>query len=155
LLWHSYGTITCKLQQCSYSFIEDWDMRLDHDQIRAIMLDLEDKWPPGHTSLLVARGHRKTYLPSVELLDEELVEHLRCLEEAGFLRGEHHKDLDGSYDFQLQGITWAGHDFAQNARDSRIWKKATKIVGKQAASVSLSVLSAVLTDLVRKSVGLG
>ena len=123
-------------------------MKLDQDQVRTIILDIEEHWPAGHTSLLIARNHRAEYLPTVELEDRELAEYMVCLYEAGFVRGEVIKDLSGGFDFQLDGLTWDGHEFAQNARDDTIWNDMKEKTAKAAGSVSLSIISAVLKETI-------
>ena len=50
-------------------------------------------------------------------------------------------------------LTWFGHEFLDTAREPDCWDKAKEIVRK-AGGASIQIWMEVLTDLVKKSVGL-
>jgi hypothetical protein len=49
----------------------------------------------------------------------------------------------------LTNLTWAGHEFADAARDEKRWKKAMAVVREKSGSVTMSVLTQFLTYLMR------
>jgi hypothetical protein len=55
--------------------------------------------------------------------------------------------------WRLSHLTWAGHDFADAARDDSRWAKATAVVKERAGTVTFDVLKQVLANLIK--VGLG
>ncbi len=55
---------------------------------------------------------------------------------------------------KLMNLTWAGHEFADAARDETRWKKAMAVVQEKGGSVTLSVLTQLLTALMRGALGL-
>lgn len=54
----------------------------------------------------------------------------------------------------LSTLTWAGHEFADAARDEARWGKAMVIVQEKGGSVTLSVLTQLLTALMKGALGL-
>lgn len=43
-------------------------------------------------------------------------------------------------------LTWAGHEFLDNARDNALWKKTLKFIGSKVSSVSFAVLTECLKE---------
>ena len=54
----------------------------------------------------------------------------------------------------ISKLTWAGHEFADAARDETRWKKAIGMVHDKAGSVTIAVLTQLLGGLMRASLGL-
>jgi hypothetical protein len=54
----------------------------------------------------------------------------------------------------LTGLTWTGHEFADAARDEVRWKRAMGIVKEKSGSVTLTVLTQLLTALIKETLGL-
>ena len=54
----------------------------------------------------------------------------------------------------VTNLTWAGHDFAEAARDETRWKNVMKTVKEKGGSVTIDVLKALLTKLMEASFGL-
>jgi hypothetical protein len=53
----------------------------------------------------------------------------------------------------ISSLTWQGHEFLDAAREPSRWQQAKAIVAK-AGEASIQVWIAVLTDLVKKNLGL-
>ena len=68
--------------------------------------------------------------------ESELSEHCRLLVERGLVRGE--PSFSG---WVLTGLTWDGHDFLDNSRDSRVWKAAKDAVGRFSFGVFTATLA--------------
>lgn len=54
----------------------------------------------------------------------------------------------------LASLTWAGHECVEAARDEARWKKAMSLVQEKGGSVTLSVLTQLLTGLMKGALGL-
>ena len=46
----------------------------------------------------------------------------------------------------ISRLTWAGHEFLDNARDNALWKKTLKFIGSKVSSVSFAVLTECLKE---------
>jgi Hypothetical protein (DUF2513) len=55
----------------------------------------------------------------------------------------------------IHGVTWAGHDFLDAARDETLWKKAKQHVIKPGASFTFELVKEWLKAEIRKQFGAG
>lgn len=88
--------------------------------------------------------------------DEEVVSyHAYLMIQAGLATGVEvtHQQSPGP-EAILTGLTWAGHEFADAARDETRWKKAMGLVKEKGGAVTLDVLKDLLTYLTRLGLGL-
>lgn len=67
--------------------------------------------------------------------ESALNEHCRLLVERGLVRGE--PSFSG---WVLTGLTWDGHDFLDNSRESKVWQAAKKAAGNLSFGVFTKVL---------------
>lgn len=67
--------------------------------------------------------------------EADLGEHCRLLVERGLVRGE--PTFSG---WVLTGLTWDGHDFFDNSRESKVWQAAKKAAGTLSFGVFIKVL---------------
>ncbi len=72
--------------------------------------------------------------------EPELSEHCRLIVERGLARGE--PSFSG---WILTGLTWDGHDFLDNSRESKVWQAAKKAAGGLSFGVFTKVLAEVAT----------
>ncbi|MGG3737569.1 DUF2513 domain-containing protein [Aeribacillus pallidus] len=112
-------------------------MRLNHDCVRDLLLELEDK-------LLL---NDCFYLSQLRELDsfkkygeETCIYALLKLAEAGFIIENHLEADNGIYELSVSSITWHGHEFLDNIRDPKIWKKV-KDAASNLASTSVTILA--------------
>lgn len=70
----------------------------------------------------------------------DLNEHCRLVVERGLARG-----TKTSVGWVLTGLTWDGHDFLDNSRDSKVWRAAKNAAGHLSFGVFVRVLSEVAT----------
>lgn len=56
--------------------------------------------------------------------------------------------------WQITHLTWAGHDFADAARDETMWTKARARIASVGGSVSFDVLKDLLVAIAKNAVGL-
>ena len=124
---------------------EPYYMKRDMDLIRKIVLTLEE----------APTGYAPENLQIEGYTDEQIGYHAYLMIDAGLATGGH-TDISGAsspFGF-LNNLTWAGHEFAEASRDETRWKKAMGIVQDKGGSVTVSVLTQLLTTLMKKTLGL-
>lgn len=117
-------------------------MTRDFELIRQIILQIEQApagEPIGH--LLVDAD------PMV------FMEHLCLLLDAGLLDGEV-VSMNPAI-FNINRLTWAGHDFIEHARNNTIFKRVLAEAKEKGLSVTLTVLNGLLSKAAEKYAGLG
>lgn len=124
-------------------------MKLDHDFVRQILLKIEDCDKPlgiEHPEYmeLMADNHKNF---------DELAYTMQILLEGGLVTGKVLWGNNRPAYIQPSNLTFKGHEYLDNIRDSKIWSSAKKTTSKL-ASVSLSIMSQVAADLIAKSLGL-
>jgi hypothetical protein len=62
-------------------------------------------------------------------------------------------DSDGP-EWVITSLTWAGHEFAEAARDETRWKKAMGLVQDKVGSVTIAVLAQLLAGLMKSGLGI-
>jgi hypothetical protein len=120
-------------------------MKREMDLVRKIIFALEER-PSGFApSDLTITGY----------IEEQIGYHVHLMIQAGLLEGA---DATTSEDKSPQAmatcLTWAGHEFADAARDESRWSKAMAIVKEKGGSVTIAVLTELLASLMKKAVGL-
>lgn len=119
-------------------------MKRSIDLIRDLMLEIEET-PVGE------EYHAEDSM--IEVQTDTLIEHLRLLEEAGFivlLNGQRYR-RDGTTCIR---ITWKGWEFLDAVRDKPTWKKARQKVNDADASVSVKVLVKLIEKISRFQIGI-
>lgn len=119
-------------------------MKRDLDLIRKMVLAIEDAesgWAPE----LSFEG----YTPS------QVGYHAYLLVDAGLAKGVDSTVHGGQAPTALiTSLTWAGHEFAEAARDDTRWNKALGIVMEKGGAISFEVLKQLLTFLMKGAFGL-
>ncbi len=88
-----------------------------------------------------------------EDVDEaEIGEHLELMIEAGLIAGQVVSLRPLA--FQIERLTWAGHDFVNNARNDTIWKKVMAEAKSKGQSITLTIINGLLTKAAEKYAGL-
>ena len=120
-------------------------MERDLDLVRAIVLAIEaqpDGFAPG---ALPIDGHT----------EEEIGYHVHIMIEAGLLHGQDITAINSRTPRSVAtSLTWAGHEFADAAREEKRWMKAKHLVVTKAGSVTLDVLIKILSSLTMSALGL-
>lgn len=94
-------------------------MKRDMDLVRDILLDVEAANKPSMSNLLMAIGQS----------DENAIKlsyHLTMLiEQAQYLTGTKRMNVSSAVgtEWLFLELTWQGHDFLDDTRDSEVWKK--------------------------------
>ena len=119
-------------------------MKRDLELIRKMVLAIEDAssgWAPD----LKFDGYS----------DAQVGYHAYLLIDAGLARGQDASTMgsDAPEGF-ITSLTWAGHEFADAARDETRWKKAMGVVQEKGGTVTIGVLTQLLIALMKGALGL-
>jgi hypothetical protein len=120
-------------------------MKRDMNLVRSIVLALEGN----------AAGFAPKDLPIEGYSKEEIGYHIYIMLEAGLVRGADVTTYGSSSPEAIAtSLTWAGHEFADAARDPKRWQRALEIAKEKAGSVTLDVLLKLLRELMSSGLGL-
>lgn len=120
-------------------------MKRDMNLVRRLVLEIEDS-PSGFAPKdLIIDGHTK----------EEIGYHLYIMLEAGLIRGADVTVIGANSPQAIAtSLTWAGHEFADAARDEDLWAKAMKLTKEKVGGVTIDLLMKLLTSLASSALGL-
>lgn len=129
-------------------------MKLNHDCIRAILLDVEETSSFNQFMRLSELLNLKR---TSAFSDEDVKYSIVKLKEADYVNVELTYGSNGLYDIDMGSLTWEGHKFLDNIRDDGIWKDTKGILSKFSStsiSIASDIASSVITKLVEKQLGL-
>lgn len=119
-------------------------MKRDTDLIRKIVLGIEDAptgWAPD--------------LSFDDYPDEQVGYHAYLLIDAGLARGSDVSTMGSSApEGMITSLTWAGHEFADAARDETRWNRATTMVKEKGGTITFDVMKALLISFMKDYFGL-
>ena len=122
-------------------------MQRDLELIREILLRVE--------AIEGLRG-----IPDLEIenfSESEVVYNLDLSIQAGLVEGNVVIGADGHYYISgLMGLTWAGHDFLDSARDTTLWSKAkleAKNRGLDLSTLPIEVAKGILNKVISEHIG--
>jgi len=121
-----------------------WDMEL----VRKIVFAI-DAWPSGFApNPLNLEGYT----------EEQVGYHVHIMVQAGLVDGVDvtHQGSRSRTSPQAvpRSLTWAGHEFADAARNDTVWKKAMQKLQELGQTVTVGVLMQLLTSLAKSRLGL-
>lgn len=119
-------------------------MKLNHDCIRSVMLYLEENLKI--TSLIDTKDIN---LPDYS--QEDIDYSVSKLIEANYLDGDIKRFLTGAHLINVNSITWEGHQFLDNIRDSKVWSN-TKSKLSTFSSVSINIMSQVAVSVLTQMI---
>lgn len=125
-------------------------MERDRELIRSLLLEIENgrrSFELTNPEVAIAIGMTTDGLPS-RLESQKLEYHLKLLETSGMIVCQ--AKLLGVV-WQIDHITWSGHDFLDAIRDPKIWK-ATKAGADAAGGFSIELLKALAKGLIKKQI---
>jgi hypothetical protein len=136
-------------------------MKRDMDLVREILLAIESDGVPSNDSDPMTIGEAQLKAASSQGIDltslgrsgEEIVYHLELLAEAELIIAVITKTRGGVDAYPVR-MTWAGHDFLDQARQPTRWESAMKIIKEKAGTVGFDVLKALLLKLALERLGL-
>ena len=119
-------------------------MKRDLELIRKIILAIEDA-PSGWALDLKIDGFS----------DAQIGYHAYLLMDASLVKGvDVTTNMSEAPEAQIINLTWAGHEFADMARDETRWKKAMGIVQEKGGTITIGVLTQLLVSLMKGVFGL-
>ena len=116
-------------------------MKRDMDLCRKMLLAVESE----------SDNSPKEFPFTSEYDDYVINGHIKLLGEAGLI------DISqsGNVRYVVSGLTWAGHDFLDAARDEGRWARAKQRLADAGVGTTFTLLKETLEDLARKALGLG
>jgi DNA-binding PadR family transcriptional regulator len=119
-------------------------LKLNHDLVRLLLLEIEDKTGP-YDSLEVPE------ISIAEYTEDEVFYTAERLLEAGYIKAQL-EPTQISHSRCIYSLTWEGHKYLDIVRDKDVWKQ-TRIVIKKFSSVSFSlacrIAEQILLDKIR------
>ncbi|MFQ5564532.1 MAG: DUF2513 domain-containing protein [Parvularculaceae bacterium] len=88
-----------------------------------------------------------------EVDEKILVGHLFLLDEAGLLEGCDASSSDGPA-YNVNRLTWCGHDFLDAIRDENTWNKTLRKLSEISGSAPLDVVKALAVSFAQQQLGL-
>ncbi|MGG0645463.1 DUF2513 domain-containing protein [Bacillus mycoides] len=125
-------------------------MKLNHDCVRDLLLELEEKLTINEHFLLPHFNSLNTV--SKHGFDDTYYSFLKLLE-ANYLDGNYKYASDELIHLSVSSISWDGHQFLDTIRDNEIWSKTKKAVGSL-SSASISIMSSLATSYLKQKFGL-
>jgi hypothetical protein len=81
--------------------------------------------------------------------------HAYLLIDAGYATGSDATTMGSEGpEAMITSLTWAGHEFADVARDASRWNKALGIVKEKTGTITIELLKVLLTALMKAALGL-
>lgn len=120
-------------------------MKLNKDFVRSLLLFVESNETlngPSEQDLI-------DFATNEGLSKNDLVYTILRLLEAGFIKGDVQYASNEPYWLYISALTYDGHEFLENVRDSKVWR-ATKKASSKVGNVSLNILSTIAADIIKK-----
>lgn len=118
----------------------------DFDLIRKMLLEIQ-AMPAGSETFTLSYPE--------EFPQSVVDEHASILIDAGLIEGKVLRKAMGKIAaVNIRGLTWAGHDFIDAAKNESIWGKAFAFVKEKGGAVTFEVLKELLKVLARDAAGL-
>lgn len=125
-------------------------MKLNHDLVRYVLLSIEE-------SKEMTGPSEKTLLTSIKKCGNfdwnDIAYTIDKLNEANFITGKVAWANNHPSWIMPGNLTFEGHKFLDNIRDSKIWKSTKDKISKL-ESVSLNIISSVAANLISNKLGL-
>jgi len=114
-------------------------MKRDMDLVRALLLAVEEKGDEDGR-LYINVGSDREKLGLADYSPFAISYHIGLLGQAGFIEVSPLLSAEGYGEFDIERMTWDGHEFLDNVRDAKIWR-LTKEGAKKAGSASVGLLA--------------
>lgn len=122
------------------------EVQRDMDLVRELLLRIEQDKSLDGTRWI---GFTPAELGMEQRSVEEIAYHLDLLIDAGLVEG---KSYGGAIP-AIARLTWDGHEFLDNIKNTDVWSKTKQRVG-DLANVSLKVIAAIAEAEIKKRLGL-
>lgn len=86
---------------------------------------------------------------------DEVYEHILLLKDGNLIETEiPPRNFGSPQSIVIKRLTMEGHDFIGQAKNETIWKKAIAVINEKGGNVSITVMTQLLTSLVKQHLGL-
>ncbi|MEM5009385.1 DUF2513 domain-containing protein [Niallia taxi] len=126
-------------------------MKLDHECIRELLLELEDMLDVNESMYLETFAKLQT---ADKYGFDQVLYCYKRLVEAGYLKGKTQYAGGELLFLTIDRMTWDGHEFLDTIRDNEVWLNTKKRISS-VAGVSLQVVSGIATDYLKQKLGIG
>lgn len=110
-------------------------MKLNHDNVRCLLLSLEENLPLNSCiELNMSNSDEDTLYSALKLL------------EADYINGKQVKFMGGDFLILINSITWTGHEFLDNIRPETSWEKSKRTASK-IGGASIKILSEIASKI--------
>ena len=121
-------------------------MKRSLDLVRAIAQRLESLDEPVQSDQLQIDGHEPRMVAY----------HCALMLQAGLIDASDIGECDACFNAVLiRGLTWAGHDFVDMARNDLLWSKANTVIREKVTSMAFDQVVLLLKDAGQRLVRLG
>jgi len=120
-------------------------MNRDMNLVRKILLEIENQ----------ATGYAPNNFAVEGYTQEQIRYHAYIMMQDGLIEGINRTDLNSTSPQVIpRNLTWVGHEFLEAARNDTVWKKAMDIVKEKGGTITITVLSQLLSSLMKSHFGL-
>lgn len=132
-------------------------MKLNHDCVRDMLLLIEHNLDLNPISLNKTIDNDKSFVSNPETLNfiyekNTMFYTVLKLMESGYISGKSiDSDQQKALDIRISSLTWEGHQFLDNIRDPKVWRKAKKELSKF-KSVSVKIIGSVAANVLTKMI---
>ncbi len=118
-------------------------MKRDMDLIRKILLAIEAHPEPEYWDVpLNIEGYS----------NKDIAYHVKLLSEAGLIEARKQEIIGYPTQWEVNALTWAGHEFLEASRDDSRWEKVKRLLLEKTGSLSFEVLKAGLVQAMLRSI---
>jgi hypothetical protein len=118
-------------------------MKRDMDLVRKIVFALES----------YEHGSLYAMLPIAGYSEEQVLYHGHIMKQAGLVDGANIQTTRGP-GVKPSTLTWAGHEFADAARNDAIWNQAKTKIAATVGTVTIAILIDYLKQLAKEKLGM-
>lgn len=124
-------------------------MELDKDLVRDLLLELESK----ENNSSMSQQDINEFASSQAISIEKMLYTINRLKEADYINAEIKYGDNKPYWYRIFTITYQGHEFIDDIRDSKVWK-VTKEKASQISGVSLTIIGQLARNYIKNQLGL-
>lgn len=125
-------------------------MKLNYDCLRDVLIALEKH---SDISNVISYERFSSFDETKQYQQSEITYSLLKLKEAGFIDSDN-RWYDNEPHPMVSDITYSGHEFLNNIRDSNIWSDTKKKANEVSTAISITLLGELAVSLIKQKLGL-
>lgn len=115
-------------------------MKLNYDCVRSVLLAVEKAETIDENLSLTPLKVTELFDELPEYKDNEILYTVEKLKEAGYINAAISFAADHYIDGFISSITYSGHEYLDNIRDPKVWRKVKNVLDK-AGAITLPLIS--------------